>query len=88
MQISSNLLSGFISIEYGHVTIHKNQIIIAEQFVVLNYILNHFRNSFLPIHGTFADFIDILQLELVLQDYLNGFDVKDFVIYNENLLAI
>ena len=88
MQICSNLLCRFISIEDWHITVHENQIVITEKFVVVNDILNYFADGFFSVHCAFADYVDVIDVEMVLKNYFNGFNVEYFVVYDQNLLFV
>ena len=77
----------FISIEDWHVAIHENNLVVTALVVVFSNVLLDLIESFLSIESNVTNVVNIFNIENASQNYLDGFDIKNFVIYDENSLA-
>ena len=87
MQIGSYLIGSIISIKNRHIAIHQYQLIVTFLTVVFSDVLLNFVYGFLSIECFLAYHIYVLNVESTIENDLNGLDVEDLVIDNENLFA-
>ena len=88
VQKGSNLRSCLISIKIWHVAIHKDEIVIAKLIVVVHDVFSNYIYCLLAVEGTITNLLHHLDVKLVFKNYLDGSNVKNFVVNNENLTFV